>query len=85
MTCGTVLDIHLAWPSPATPNRAADNVVRDCWRSAREDQLGAKARIVVPSVDSGSVFYYVRTLPTGGIEAWRSAKDAFMGRNAPVT
>lgn len=85
MDCGVVLDIHVARPVPATPNQAADNAVRDCWRSAREDQLGAEARIVVPSIDSGPIFYYLRTLPTGGIEAWRSAKDAYMGRNAPVT
>lgn len=83
--CGVVLDIHVAQPVPTTPNQAADNAVRQCWRSAREHQLGAEARIVVPSIDSGPVFYYLRALPTGGIEAWRSAKDTFMGRNAPVT
>ena len=83
--CGVVLDIHVARPVPATPNQAADNAVRDCWRSAREEQLGAEVRIVVPSIDSGPVFYYVRTLPTGGIEAWRSTKDTHMGRSAPVT
>lgn len=82
--CGAVLDIHNAWPTPATPNQEADSAVRDCWRSAREDRTGAEVRIVAPSADSGAVFYYVRTTDTGAIETWISSKDRMAGPDAPV-
>ena len=82
--CGVVLDIHTAWPSPATANQEADSAVRDCWRSAREARMGAEARIVAPSADSGPIFYYVRTTDTGAIEAWTSSKDRMAGPDAPV-
>lgn len=82
--CGAVLDIHTDWPTPPTPHQDVDSAVRDCWRSARENRLGAEARIVVPSADSGPIFVYVRTTGTGAIEAWMSSRDRFAGPDAPV-
>lgn len=82
--CGAVLDIHTEWPSPPTPNQAADDVVRDCWRGAREDRRGAEARIVALSIDSGPVFVHLRTTDAGGIETWISSKDRLAGPDAPV-
>lgn len=82
--CGAVLDFHTDWPTPPTPNQGADSAVRDCWRSAREDRLGAEARIVALSIDTGPVFVYLRTTSTGVIDAWMSSKDRMAGPNAPV-
>jgi hypothetical protein len=82
--CGAVLDIHNAWPSPATPHQEADSAVRDCFRKARAQRMGAEVRIVAPSTDSGPIFYYVRTTDTGAAEAWMSSKDRMAGPDAPV-
>lgn len=47
--------------------------------------LGAEARIVAPSADSGPISYYVRMTNTRAVETWLSSKDQFTGRtDAPV-